>query len=84
MASFSETKEVDKIEVTAMNTIQVRECITVYRDGVEHSRSFQRYVLNPGADLTGQPDKVKAIASSIWTSANVAEYKAQTAPAPIN
>ena len=81
MASFSEVKEVDKIEVTGMNTIQVRECLTVYRDGVEHSKTFQRYVLNPGADLTGQPDKVKAIAASVWTPEVIAEYQAQTAHA---
>lgn len=81
MASFSEIKEVDKIEVTRMNTIQVRECLTVYRDGVEHSKTFQRYVLNPGADLTGQPDKVKAIAASVWTPEVIAEYQAKTAPA---
>lgn len=81
MASFSEIKEVDKIEVTKMNTIQVRECLTVYRDGVEHSKTFQRYVLNPGADLTGQPDKVKAIAASVWTPEVIAEYQAKTAPA---
>lgn len=77
MASFSEVKTVDMIEVTAANTIQVRESLTVYRDGQEHSRSFQRYVLNPGADLTGQPDKVKAIAAATWTPEVIEEYKAR-------
>lgn len=81
MASFSEVKTVDMVEVTAANTIQVRETLTVYRDGQEHSRSFQRYVLNPGADLTGQPDKVKSIAGSVWTPEVIEEFRASQAAA---
>jgi len=36
---------------------------------VEHelSYSFHRYVLEPGSDLTGQPDEVRSIAEVAWT-----------------
>jgi len=35
---------------------------------VEHelSYSFHRYVLEPGSDLTGQPDEVRSIAEAAW------------------
>jgi len=78
MSSFTEHKEIDKIEVTAMNTIQVRECNILYKDGEELTRSFSRYVLNPGDNLDGQPERVKAIAEVTWTSEVVSEYKSRT------
>lgn len=64
------TKEivVDRIEVTASNAIQVRERISVLEDGTELSFAYHRYVLEPSADLSGQPDQVKAIAIAAWGS----------------
>lgn len=64
---------VDRIEVLP-NTghVQVRQRITIYEtEGEERkelSFSFHRYVIEPGSDLTGQPEEVKAIAEAAWTT----------------
>ena len=62
---LTEKKIIDLIEIVG-NNIQVREAIIVERDDVQIAKSFHRYVLSPGADLTNQPQKVKDIAEVIW------------------
>ena len=88
MATLTETKEYDKIEVvTNYKIVQVREATVIKKDGVEISRSFHRYALEPGSintdevwtdtDISGEPDEVKAICTVVWTDAVKAAYKQQ-------
>jgi hypothetical protein len=42
---------------------------------------FHRHVVVPGADVSGEDDKVQAIAASIHTADVVAAYKASVAQA---
>ncbi len=63
---LTEKKIVDKVEVLESNHIQVREANIIERDGIEISRTYHRYVLSQGDDLTGQDSKVIAIANAIW------------------
>tara|TARA_R110000744_G_scaffold344120_1_gene449384 strand:+ start:806 stop:1063 length:258 start_codon:yes stop_codon:yes gene_type:complete len=67
---------VDRLEVLEMGQVQVRTATIVAEDGVELSRAFHRHVLNPGADLTGQTDRVAAIANATWTAEVVAAWDA--------
>jgi len=47
--ALSESIEYDKIEVVGMyKTVQVRKATVIKKDGVELTRSFERFVLNPG------------------------------------
>lgn len=68
-----EKKIIDKIEII-VNFIQVREAIIVERDGSQIAKTFHRYVLNPGDDITNQDPKIQAIANAIWTPEVIQEY----------
>jgi hypothetical protein len=70
---------VDKVELTEVNTIQVRTATIIERDGTEISRSFHRHVVSPGDDVTNEDPKVQAIANAIWTEEVIAAYQALVA-----
>ena len=47
--ALTETIEYDKIEIVGeYKTVQVRKATVIRRDGAEVTRSFERFVLNPG------------------------------------
>ena len=75
------TKEtvVDQITVTENGIVLYREATRIMEDGVQLSQTFHRTSLTPGQDLTGQPEKVVAIANVVWTPEVVAAYEAQQA-----
>ena len=59
--ALTETIEYDKIEVVGQyKAVQVRKATVIKKDGVELTRSFERFVLNPGTlndvdDLVANP-----------------------------
>ena len=57
---------IDSINVTALNTVEVREATQIVKDGIVISKSYHRFVLSPGDDLTNQDNKVKTIAQAAW------------------
>ena len=78
--ALAESIEYDKIEVVGLyKAVQVREATVIKKDGTELTRSFRRYVLQPGTlddsdnlietDLSGEPAEVSAIATAAWTTA---------------
>lgn len=67
---------VDLIEVVENGCIQVRTKTAIKENGVEISSKFHRHVVVPGADVSAEDAKVKAIAASIHTSAVIAAYVA--------
>ena len=70
---------VDLIEVVENGTLQVRTKTVIKEDGVEISSKFHRHTVAPGADVSGEDAKVKAIAASVHTAAVIAAYKASVA-----
>ena len=72
--ALTETKKIDKIEVTEFNTIQVRVANIIKKDEVEIAKTYERYVLSPIDDITNQDEKVQAIANAIWTPEVIADY----------
>ena len=70
----------DKIETLHLAVgypvIQVREATIIAEDGVEINRSFQRHVLTPDADVSGESNEVQAIAGVVFTDAAKAAYAA--------
>ena len=72
---------VDLIEVVENGCIQVRTKTAIVEDGKQISGTFHRHVVAPGADYSGEDDRVKAIAKSIHTSAVIAAYTAAQIPA---
>lgn len=75
------TKEtvVDQITVTENGIVLYREATRIMEDGTQLSQTFHRTSLTPGQDLTGQPEKVVAIAQAAWTPEVIAAYEAQVA-----
>ena len=69
---------IDKVELTEVNTIQVRTATIIERDGTEISRSYHRHVVSPGDNVSNEDPKVQAIANAIWTDEVIAAYQAST------
>ena len=74
--ALSESIEYDKIEVVGVyKSVQVRKATVIKKDDVELTRSFERFVLNPGTldasdnlvdnPLDKEPDGTTAIADEV-------------------
>ena len=74
----------DKIEIVGdYKIIHIRSSTIIKRDGVEISRSFSRHVVTPDADVSGESDDVKALATQFHTDAIKtawAKHLAESAP----
>jgi len=74
--ALSESIEYDKIEIVGQyKQVQVRKATVIKKDGVELTRSFNRFVLDPGSldasdnlvdnPLTKEPDGTTDIADEV-------------------
>ena len=73
---LEKTEIIDQINVLESGQIQVRKATKILDDGLEISKSYHRHCLAPGDDLTGQDDRVVAIANIVWTPDVIAAYQA--------
>ncbi len=74
--ALSESTEYDKIEVVGQyKSVQVRKATVIKKDGTELTRSFERYVLHPDSDISGEPAEVSAICNAVWTDAVKESWK---------
>ena len=74
--ALSESTEYDKIEIVGQyKYVQVRKATVIKRDGTEISRSYERFILNPGTldgsdnlvdnPLDKEPDGTTVIADEV-------------------
>ena len=78
--ALTEETEQDKIEIVGdFKHIQVRTATVIKKDGVEISRSFQRHVVAPDADTSGESDDVKVLVAQFHTDAIKTAYAAHLA-----
>ena len=92
--ALTESIEYDKIEVVGpYKHVQVRKATVIKKDGVELTRSFERFVLDPGSidasnNFTANPlskepdgtditDEIKALCNAVWTTSVQDAWKAQ-------
>ena len=79
--ALTETIEYDKIEVVGQyKAVQVRKATVITKDGTELTRSFERFVLDPGTldgsnnlvdnPLDKEPDGTTAIADEVKSVCN--------------
>ena len=79
--ALTESIEYDKIEVVGKyKHVQVRKAIVIKKDGVELTRTFERFVLDPGTldesdnlvdnSLTKEPDGTTDIADEVKAVCN--------------
>ena len=75
------TKEtvVDQVTVNENGIVLYREATRIMEDGNELTKTYHRSSLTPGQDLSGQPEKVVAIAQAAWTADVIAAYQASQA-----
>jgi hypothetical protein len=73
--ALTEKTIIDKIEVLENGIIQVRQATIVERDGVELARTYHRWTLTPGQDLSGQEQRVIDIANAAWTTEVISAYQ---------
>ena len=59
--------------------IQERAKTSILEDGEELSYSYQRRVLAPDADVSGESDEIKGMASALWTDEVKAAWAAKQA-----
>ena len=52
---------------TEFKSIQERAKTSIMEDGKELSFSYHRRVLHPDADVSGESDEIKGMASALWT-----------------
>ena len=76
--ALTERSAIDKIEVLENGIIQVRRADIVERDGLEIAKSYHRWTLTPGQDLTGQEQRVIDVATAVWTAEVIAAYQQLT------
>lgn len=67
MSTFTEQTVEDVIEVLSTGHIQVRLATIVYRDEQELTRSYHRFVIEPGSDLSQYSDRIQRIAAASWS-----------------
>jgi len=78
--ALTESTIEDKIEVVGeFKHVQVRTATVIKRDDVEISRSFNRHVVAPNDDITGESAEVQAIAAAVHTQAVKDAYAAHIA-----
>ena len=70
-----EKQIIDKIELTEVNTIQIRIATSIIKDGAEIAKTYHRHSLSPGDDVSNEDSRVQAIANVIWTEEVVNAYK---------
>ena len=74
--ALTERTEIDRREILADGTIQVRTALIIERDGVEVSRTFiNRQVFVPGADVSGEDETIRRLAEVEHTPERIAAYK---------
>ena len=74
--ALTENTKIDKIEVVRDYFVQVRQATVIERDGQFVSRTFNRWVLTPDSDISGQEQKVQDICNVAWTDEVKAKYEA--------
>ena len=74
--AITKTTEIGKIEVVSeYKHVQVRTDTVIKEDGVLISRTFNRHVLHPDMDISGEHAEVQAIANAAWTDDVKAAWK---------
>ena len=85
--ALTETIEYDKIEIVGEHkNIQVRKATVIKKDGIELTRSFERYILTPDMDLSkrSEPNEVVSICNLVWTQEVKDAWKAyQESSSPV-
>ena len=82
--ALTKTVITDKVELSELGIIFIRDKTIIAEDGVEISSSFHRHSITPrtkvndsweDTDISGEDVRVQAIATATWTSAVKTAYQ---------
>ena len=66
--ALSKEVKYDKVEIVGdYKAVQCRQATVISEDGKELSRSFNRHVLHPDSDISGEPQEVQDICNAVWS-----------------
>jgi hypothetical protein len=82
--ALTERKIIDLIEVLEKGYLQIREANIIERDGAIVAKTFHRYVLTPGDDVSEKEQRIKDIASVVWTPEILANFSSSLAQETTN
>ena len=68
---------VDQILVDEDAVLSIRTATVIEEDGVELSRKFHRTTINPGADISGEPQRIRKLANAVWDADVVSAFTAK-------
>lgn len=74
--ALTERKIVDLVEVLSTGHLQIREANLIEKDGIVVAKTFHRYVLSPGEDVSAKEQKIQDIAAAVWTQEVIAAFQA--------
>ena len=74
--ALTEKKIVDLIEVLSTGHLQIREANVIEKDGAVVAKTFHRYVLSPGDDVSDKEQRIQDIAAAVWTPEIIAAFQA--------
>ncbi|PSH64650.1 hypothetical protein [Phyllobacterium sophorae] len=69
--AYTKQTTFDAITIRATGHFEIRMANIVYEDGVEIAKNYHRRVITPGDDITNETQKIKSLASLIWTQAMI-------------
>lgn len=61
------------------SVMEIRKDRVILDNGISITSLNTRYVLEPGQDVTAQPQKIRQLANFIWTPAVIAAWQAKKA-----
>ena len=65
---ITKTNEIDKVEVVGdFKMVQIREATIIKEDGVELTRSFNRRVITPSSDISGESSEIQSLCAIYHT-----------------
>lgn len=64
--ALTEKKIVDLIEVLSTGHLQIREANIIEKDGIVIAKTFHRYVISPGDDVSDKEQRIQDIAAATW------------------
>jgi hypothetical protein len=71
-----QTTEIDLVKVVVNGIVEVREATATLNDeGTEVSKTYKRWCLTPGQDVSDQTQAVQDVCAATWTPEVVAAYQ---------
>ena len=76
--ALEELNLTDSISIKADGSLNIRyrNSIVDSETGVERAKTFSRHIYRPGEDVSGECERVQAVAAAVWTTECVDAYAA--------